>query len=322
MTFLQSNPSLARHLGTAQKSRMTEPPSQPTSAANLVPLEAIVVAASLFGTLPFFAKTLGEAGMAAPAIAFCRFALTAVILLPCVVIRGPQRKATLWAIVAGAAIGTGWIGFVESLNWLTVPAAGIVFMTFPVFALVLGVLSFGERLSWGTGLAATLIVAAGALAAGGAGGILQAPWQAIMFALAAPAGYGFVLNVVAHKLEGLSPLAITGSIALGAVFGLTPLVLMTPADAILPAGADAFLLLLVFSALTAFLPQFVMTLAVPLVGAGRSAAAASVELPVTFITAAWLLGEAPSARQWLAGAVIVGAIIIAGIDQARHGARP
>lgn len=239
MTFLQSNPSLARHLGTAQKSRMTEPPSQPTSAANLVPLGAIVVAASLFGTLPFFAKTLGEAGMAAPAIAFCRFALTAVILLPCVVIRGPQRKATLWAIVAGAAIGTGWIGFVESLNWLMVPAAGIVFMTFPVFALVLGVLSFGERLSWGTGLAATLIVAAGALAAGGAGGILQAPWQAIMFALAAPAGYGFVLNVVAHRLDGLSPLAITGSIALGAVFGLTPLVLMTPADAILPTGTDA-----------------------------------------------------------------------------------
>ncbi|MEM6846979.1 MAG: DMT family transporter [Pseudomonadota bacterium] len=301
---------------------MAEPTSQTTRGANLVPLGAIVAAASLFGTLPFFAKTLGEAGMAAPAIAFCRFALTALVLLPCVVIRGPHRKATLWAVVAGAAIGTGWIGFVESLNWLTVPAAGIVFMTFPVFSLVLGVLVFGERLSWGTVLAAALILAAGALAAGGPSGILQAPWQAIVFALAAPVGYSVVLNVVAHKLDGLSPLAITGSIALGGVLGLTPLVLMTSADAILPTRADAFLILFVFSALTAFIPQLVMTLSVPLVGAGRSAAAASVELPATFLTAALLLGEAPSARQWLAGGIIVGAIVISGIDQARQGARP
>ena len=142
-----------------------------------------------------------------------------------------------------------------------------------------------------------------------------------MFALAAPAGYGFVLNVVAHKLEGLSPLAITGTIALGGVSGLTPLVLMTPGGALLPSGGNALLLLFVFSALTAFVPQFVMTLSVPRVGAGRSAAAASVELPATFLIAALFLGEPPTTRQWLAGAIIVGAIVIAGVEQARHGSR-
>lgn len=285
------------------------------------PLVAIVGAASLFGTLPFFARNLTDAGMAAPAIAFARFALTAICLLPYVMIRGPMRKATVWALAAGAAIGTGWIGFVESLNWLSVPAAGIVFMTFPLFSLALGVMVFGERLSKGVAIAAFLVLCAGVVAAGGEGGLANAPWQAIAFALAAPAGYGFVLNVVAHKLDGLPPVSVTGTIALGAVFGLAPFVMMTPPGAILPNTATAFGLLFVFSAVTAFLPQFVMTLSVPRVGAGRAAAAASVELPATFLTAALLLGDPPTARQLVAGAIIMLAIVLTGLDQARRSQR-
>lgn len=286
--------------------------------AGLVPFIAIVAAASLFGTLPFFARTLSEAGMAAPAIAFARFALTAAVLLPCVVVRGPLRKATLWALAAGAAIGIGWIGFVNSLNWLPVPTAGIIFMTFPIFALVMAVLLFGERPSLAAVVAAGMILAAGAVAAGGQDGIAGAPLIAILFALAAPAGYGFVLNVVAHRVDGLPPLAVTGTIALGAVLGLFPMVLALPADTLLPMGGSAFVTLLVFSAVTAFLPQFVMTLSVPRVGAGRSAAAASVELPATFLTGALLLQEPPTRLHLVAGAVIVAAIVVTGIDQARQ----
>ena len=56
----------------------------------LLPTCAVLLSCFCFGTIPYFAKTLTDSGMASYAVAFYRYGLSALILFP-ILLRLPAR---------------------------------------------------------------------------------------------------------------------------------------------------------------------------------------------------------------------------------------
>ncbi len=271
---------------------------------------ALVVLASVgFGSVPFFARGLTEAGMAPHAVALWRYALAALLFLPVVVGARAQWRLLLAGAAVGLAMGLGWVAYVRALAALPVATVGVVYMTFPVFALLASRLLFGERPSVRGIAAAGIVTAAAALAAGPAA---LHPASAGMIALAflAPATFGAAIACLVHLLPPLPVLARMGVISLGSVAGLLPLVAATPMERILPADGGALGLVVGISLGTALVPQLLYTVFAPVVGAARAATAGAVELP-TMLAIGWLaMGEAITLPQAVAAGLIVGAIAL------------
>ena len=94
--------------------------SIPLERSTLLPTCLVVLACLCFGTIPYFAKSLSDAGMAPYAVAFYRYGLSAIVLLP-ILLRLPlaQLRTVLWGILSGVSVGLGWVGFVNALEtWL------------------------------------------------------------------------------------------------------------------------------------------------------------------------------------------------------------
>jgi drug/metabolite transporter (DMT)-like permease len=276
--------------------------SGPSPERDLLPTAVVAFAAILFATTAYFGRILPESGLAPAAVAFYRFALVAMALLPFARFGGAPPAAVMWAFAAGIGMGLGWIGFVEALRFLPVAETAVLFMTYPLFTIALAALLFQERPT-GRGLAAAGLVIVAAIVATpvtGAGAALLP----VALGLCAPLAYGFLLNVVARKVAALAPLTAVVAVAAGAAAGVLPLVVALPVEAVLPRGADVALTLIAFAGLSALLPQLLFSVFVPRIGAVRTAIAGSVELPTMFVIGLVAFGE-PVGLGHVAGAVLI-----------------
>lgn len=298
-----------------------------TRAADIVPpsdgrvalaMAAVVAGAACFGTLPLFTRMLTEAGLAPPAIAFWRFALTAIVLLPLLRLRGGAWRPTLWAMAGGAGMGLGWIGFVHSLTTMSIAEAGVLFMTYPVFAILFAGVLFGVRPRPAELVATGLIVLAAVLAAPTGTPASVPIGGAVLFALAAPAAYGLLLNILAFKLSDLRPLGAVGAVALGSILALAPLVVRLPASAIVPADPAALPWMLAISLATALVPQLLFVLFAPVIGPVRTAIAGSMELTAMLVVAVLAYAERLSPAQALATVLVLAAVALGAYGRARE----
>ena len=132
--------------------------SLPVEDDTLLPSVLVVFACVCFGTIPYFAKSLTDAGMASYAVAFYRYGLSALVLTP-LLLRLPraQFRILLWGIASGIGTGLGWVGYVEAIKTVPVSTAGVLYMTYPVFTLLIGWLWFGDTPSRRAFLAALLV---------------------------------------------------------------------------------------------------------------------------------------------------------------------
>jgi drug/metabolite transporter (DMT)-like permease len=220
-----------------------------------------------------------------------------------------QARLILAGMGAGFAMGLGWVAYVRALEALPVATVGVVYMTFPVFALVGVWALFGERPTRRGLAAAGVVVLAAAIAAGPAA---FAPAASGLLALSflAPATFGVAIALLVHLLPPLPVLARMGAISLGSVLGILPLILGTPAEAVFPADARGLGLVAGIALATALVPQLLYTFFAPVVGAARAATAGAVELP-TMLAIGWLaFGEAITVPQAVAAAMIVAAITL------------
>jgi drug/metabolite transporter (DMT)-like permease len=82
--------------------------SHPLERSTLFPTCLVIFACFCFGTIPYFAKTLMDAGMTPYAVAFYRYGLSSIVLLP-VLLRLPvnQLKVIAWGVVSGISVGLG-----------------------------------------------------------------------------------------------------------------------------------------------------------------------------------------------------------------------
>lgn len=284
------------------------PPRSDAMRAGLATM-GIVLASVGFGLVPYFARSLTAEGMAPQSIAFFRYTIAAVTWLPLLWFSRAHWRALCWGLVAGAAMGLGWIGYVRAVEIAPVSTVGVLYMTYPVFTLLIAWLVFGDRPGRRSVLAAMMIVMAAMLASSPAA-VSAAQLPALMLSLAAPLGFGFGINVLVHKLVVLPPLARIGAVSLGSVIGLLPLVAVTPLEAVLPASASGWWLVAGIAFGSALVPQLIYTVCAPMIGTARTAVAGSIELPTMFLIGWFAFAEPVGAAQWLACAIVIVAIAL------------
>ncbi|MEQ9491023.1 MAG: DMT family transporter [Alphaproteobacteria bacterium] len=295
---------------------MNTPPEGPTpfferpSTATL----AIVLSCIGFGLAPLFVKELTALGIAPPVIAFYRYSFVAVLLLPLLKLRGEYRIPTLWGILSGIVAGLGWIGYINILNYLPVSTSGVIYMTYPLFTVVLGYLWFRSPVGLRSVSAASMILLAAVIALSPRfdGSV---SYLALAGAFCAPLGFAFSIVVLTDKLLVLPPLSRVSSMALGGSLALLPLVLSYETERILPDSPDGYWLVASIAMLTALLPQFLYSWFAPVIGSAKTSIAGSTELPTMFIVGWLVFGETLTLTQLSGGLLVLLAILIAPSQQ-------
>ena len=113
---------------------------KPTSAKQDVTHYARAVAGVLFasicfGFVPYFSRGLTDQGLAPYAVAFYRYILAAIVLLPALLIHRSNWREIVWGMAAGAVMGLGWVGYVTALETVSTSTVGVLYMTYPVFTI-------------------------------------------------------------------------------------------------------------------------------------------------------------------------------------------
>jgi drug/metabolite transporter (DMT)-like permease len=269
-----------------------------------------VIAASIgFGLVPYFARTLTAEGMAPHAIAFFRYAFAASVLLPFVWRARARWRALAWGLLAGLGMGVGWVGYVRAVEIVPVSTAGILYMTYPVFTLLIAWLVFGDT-PGRRAVAASLMIVVAAVLATSPGAVTAEQVPALILSLAAPLGFGFGINVLVHKLTALDPMARIACVSLGSVLGLLPLMAATPAAALVPGTHSGWWLVAGIAFGSALIPQLLYTVAAPVIGTARTAIAGSFELPTMFLVGWFAFAEPVGPAQWIACAIVIAAIAL------------
>jgi drug/metabolite transporter (DMT)-like permease len=263
---------------------------------------AIVATSFATAGASFFIRRLTDAGVTPVTVAFARFALTAIVLGRFVRFDPGHRTATSWGLASGAGMAVGWIAYVHAVDEGTVAGAGVVYMTYPLFAMLALATLFRVRPSSRQVAGGVLVLAGAAVALGPSGSI---PWLAVV----APATFGLSIAVLTERLGVLDPFERLGSVATGASLALLPIVATRPIDELLPERVGSWVWIIGLGIGSALVPMLVYAAAAPRVGAARAAVAGSFELPV-MIVVGLLLGEAVGRSQWLGAITICVAVVL------------
>ena len=270
----------------------------------------IAATAVLFGLVPLFARGLQAEGVGPATIALSRYAFTMAVIWPFLPLARAKRREALRLGAAGMAMGLGWIGWLEAVKVAPVAAAGVVYMSYPLFTALFAWLLLGQRPGPRALCAGLMALSAAALLLDPATLTAEA-LAALLWSLPAPITFGLIIVALSALTPGLSPLERMASAMSGAVLGLAPLALAAEAGALAAAGPRAWGLFLGLGVATALLPQFLYSVSAPQVGPARAASAGAFELP-TMLAVGWLaFGEPLGPREGLAAALVIGAIFLA-----------
>ena len=124
----------------------------------------VLFASICFGLVPYFSRGLTDQGLAPYAVAFYRYILAAVILLPALVMHRSKWREIVWGMVAGVVMGLGWVGYVTALETVPASTVGVLYMTYPVFTISIAWVLFGDKPTRRSLIAAGLIVVAAIIA--------------------------------------------------------------------------------------------------------------------------------------------------------------
>ncbi len=284
--------------------------SLPRQSSSLLPTVLVVLSCVCFGSIPYFARSLTDAGMASYAVAFCRYGLSALILLP-LWWRLPREHwpVVLWGAFSGVGVGLGWIGFVYALKTVPVANVGVLYMTYPVFTLLIGWAWFRDLPSKRAISGAVMVILAALLASSPAA-VESHHLMAMLISLSAPITFGLAINILIHKLTPISPLQRVASFSLGSSLALLPLLLASDSTAVLPQYPAHWWLVIGLALGTALIPQLIYSAFAPRIGAARSAVAGAVELPTMFLIGWFVFAETIGWIQWIACLLITLAIVI------------
>lgn len=289
----------------------------PRESSTLLPTALVILSCFCFGTIPYFAKTLIDSGMASYSVAFYRYGLSALILMPLLWAPGAQLKTIAWGILSGVSVGLGWIGFVYALRTVPVSTVGVLYMTYPVFTLIIGWIWFRDLPSR-RAITAALIVIMAAMLASSPAAVDPRHLPALLVSLSAPISFGFGINVLIHKLTPIKPIKRVATFSVGASLSLLPLVMLAAPGSSTPQSADGWWLVAGLALGTALLPQLLYVSFAPMIGAARSAMAGSVELPTMFIISWFMLGESIGLAQWISCLLITLAILMTPASRTRN----
>ena len=205
----------------------TAPPQgRPAPAAPGVPPSAwglLLVLSLIWGT-SFILMKKGLVVFSALELGAARVSVAAALLLPFGVreLGRVQRGRLKWLALSGT-VGTLIPAFLFAYaeTRLASGLAGVLNALTAVFALLVGALLFGQRLTGlrVLGIALGLLGTVVLMLLGGSGDAATAPggagnaWYGL-YIVAATAGYGLSVNVIKHRLHAMTPVAVTSLLLL------------------------------------------------------------------------------------------------------------
>ena len=282
--------------------------SRQTKARLLFATIMVLLSCIAFGTVPFFVKGLSQAGVKTELIPFYRYCVSAIVFLPALitVFKG-QFKTILWGLASGSILGIGWISYVEALKVVPVSTAGVIYMTYPIFTLLVARIWLKEIPHLKAIIACILIVIAAMMTMNDAR-LESSHLSALVFSLFAPFCFGMSINILVTKLKDIAPMARVASTAIGALIGLLFLIAPQGPGEIIPASSQGLYLAIGIAVITATIPQLMYATFAPVIGSAKSAIAGSIELPTMFMVGWLAFGETISTIHWFSGLLIIVAI--------------
>ncbi|SMC63406.1 Permease of the drug/metabolite transporter (DMT) superfamily [Desulfocicer vacuolatum DSM 3385] len=276
----------------------------------------LLFTAVCFGIVPLFAKTLQETGTSSAAIALYRYGFTALLMAPFLPFSREKWREALLLIFSGLFMGLSWIGYLEAIKVASIAVAGIVYMSYPVFTLLFAWPMVGQRPTLRGVMSVGLVMVSVCLIFS-PDNLSGTSVKALLWSLPAPISFGFIIVVISGCLHRLTTYERLACATLGATMGLIPLVLESTGAEFIYAIPDHWFAIAGITFFTALLPQLLYTWACPCVGPNRSAATGTFELPTMFIIGWLAFDETMGAREVIAAILIVLAIVLAPVVQAR-----
>ena len=277
----------------------------------------VVISCIGFGTVPFFAKGLSAAGIKTEFIPVYRYLVSAIIFLPTLFFLRGHFKSMLWGCAAGASMGIGWISFIEALKIVPVSTAGVIYMTYPIFTLLIAWFWLKEKPHLKAILASAIILLAAIITMADVS--LNADHlSALLFSFFAPLGFGLSINILVNKLNDIPPMARVCCVGLGSLFGLSFFIGPSGFQSIMPPTTHALYLAIGIALCTATIPQLIYSTFAPKIGSAKAAIAGSVELPTMFIVGWFAFGEQITTLQFVSGILVVTAIAMTPSTRVKH----
>lgn len=276
----------------------------------LWPTLGLLYGATFWGLVWYPSRLLEDAGIAGAWLTLVSYAVAFIALVPFV--RWPRRTILAsWHEVTGLLLAAGWtnVAFVLAVLEGEVVRVVLLFYLSPVWTVLLGRWLLQEPLTWRTAAMLGLGLG-GALIMLWDPGLGRVPFnQADLLAISA--GFAFALNnVLTRRIRQLgvrtkTHIAWFGVVVVSAAF--IPLSSPQVPDASVIAWSGTVALGLGGFMLSTLAVMYGVTH----MPAQRSAVIMLFELVVGAISAWWLAGEAIVGREWLGGGLILGAAMIA-----------
>ncbi len=270
-----------------------------------------------FGTVPFFAKSLSAAGIKSEYIPFYRYLFSALVFFPTLFVLKGRFKSMLWGFAAGASMGIGWISYIEALKIVPVSTAGVIYMTYPIFTLLIARVWLKEKPHFKAVLASLIILAATMIAMADVS-LNPSHVSALLYSFLAPIGFGLSINILVNKLNDIPPMSRVCCVGIGSLVGLSILIGPGGFEHIVPPTPNALYLAIGIALCTATIPQLIYSTFAPMIGSAKAAIAGSVELPTMFIVGWLAFGEQLTPLQLISGALVVTAIAMTPTTRVKH----
>lgn len=272
----------------------------------------VVVSAVGFATLAIFGKFAYAVGLTLETLLAFRFLLATVIVWPVLALSGSFVR--LRGRDLAVALGLGAFGYAAmsglffwGLTFMSAGLVAIVLYTYPVFVVVLSVLTLDERVTRRTVLAVALSLAGVALITGtdpaGADprGVALVLGAALVLATYVTISRAMLLTVDARTLTAyVMPAAALAYIGYGTASGTLQI----------PAGSEEWAVVVAIAVVATAIPIFTFFAGIARIGASRAAIVSTIEPAVTVLLGAALLGEPITAATVAGGAAILGAVLL------------
>ncbi|MDZ7748537.1 MAG: DMT family transporter [Halofilum sp. (in: g-proteobacteria)] len=220
---------------------------------------------------------------------------------------------------AGVASGIGWTTYMTAIDHVSVASAGVVYMSYPLFVVVLGWLLLGQRLT-GRALLGAALVVAGAVTVNPPAAVPAGDLLVLAASVAAPMGFALMVVLIVTTGHGLNARERWSAVCVGHVAGLLPAALLADPGAIIPATRAGWMWLAGLGAVTATIPQLIYTRFAPRISPARAATTGAIELP-TMLAVGWLAFGEHIGLAEVAGAIMVATAIAVtpSVAPQRHG---
>ncbi|OEE59228.1 hypothetical protein A1OK_14390 [Enterovibrio norvegicus FF-454] len=257
-----------------------------------------------FGLNPLLSQLLFQQGFSPEVVALFRFGIPMLFVLPYLGAMKHNRSEYLRSMAVGACSGVGMLAFLESLHWVSPTSVIMIYYTYPLFAMLLGWLCFGQAITRNRMIAAGIIGLAVSLMQGSFGASNASVGQ-VLLCFVAPASYALVINYFSRPVRPLKVGERMSAAMAGHMIVIVPLVGMIQPTIVLPVTAEQSWLILGLGVFSAAIPQYLFVRGSLLIGGEKATMISTFEIVFALLFSVMLLGQSISYLELVACSLIV-----------------